>query len=178
MNETLNEHGGARSSTSALNHRLSESPSVQEVQSGCPHHLSFWIQRNRTRGSGRTSGGLTGEVGCALIASLVKHSRVDIERELAVEQVKVVYKRPTDLALKTDVPVVCNLLLADIVDEGTVYQPAHVLCMKPRNAPGAGCLKGDEIAQAPFLCSGSDSTVKKAFSVISESNTSGTTTAL
>lgn len=33
-------------------------------------------------------------------------------------QVSVVYKRPTDLALRADVPVVCNLLLADIVDEG------------------------------------------------------------
>lgn len=28
------------------------------------------------------------------------------------------YKRPTDLALREDVPVVCNLLLADIMDEG------------------------------------------------------------
>lgn len=36
----------------------------------------------------------------------------------AGEQVKVLYKRPTDLALKADVPVVCNLLLADIMDEG------------------------------------------------------------
>jgi len=33
-------------------------------------------------------------------------------------QVAVVYKRPTDLALRADVPVVCNLLLADIMDEG------------------------------------------------------------
>ncbi len=33
-------------------------------------------------------------------------------------QVTVVYKRPTDLALRADVPVVCNLLLADIMDEG------------------------------------------------------------
>ena len=30
----------------------------------------------------------------------------------------VVYKRPTDLALLRDVPVVCNLLIADIMDEG------------------------------------------------------------
>lgn len=33
-------------------------------------------------------------------------------------QVAVVYKRPTDLAPRADVPVVCNLLLADIMDEG------------------------------------------------------------
>ncbi len=34
------------------------------------------------------------------------------------EQYKVIYKRPTDLALKTDVPVCCNILLCDMMDEG------------------------------------------------------------
>ena len=34
------------------------------------------------------------------------------------ETFTVVYKRPTDLALIRDVPVVCNLLLCDIMDEG------------------------------------------------------------
>lgn len=29
-----------------------------------------------------------------------------------------VYKRPTDLALHTDVPVCCNLLVANVLDEG------------------------------------------------------------
>lgn len=39
-------------------------------------------------------------------------------------QVAVVYKRPTDLALRADVPVVCNLLLADIMDEGAKILPS------------------------------------------------------
>jgi hypothetical protein len=47
-------------------------------------------------------------------------------------QVRVVYKRPTDLALREDVPVVCNLLLADIVDEGVVTTEAS-----ERPCPGA-----------------------------------------
>ena len=34
------------------------------------------------------------------------------------EQVKVVYKRPTDLALLSDVPIACNLLVCDILDDG------------------------------------------------------------
>jgi len=34
------------------------------------------------------------------------------------DQVKVIYKRPTDLALLKDVPVICNLLLCDILDDG------------------------------------------------------------
>ena len=34
------------------------------------------------------------------------------------DQVKVVYKRPTDLALLSDVPVYCNLLLNDVIDDG------------------------------------------------------------
>lgn len=34
------------------------------------------------------------------------------------ENFTVVYKRPTDLALIRDVPVVCNLLICDIMDEG------------------------------------------------------------
>ncbi len=29
-----------------------------------------------------------------------------------------VYKRATDLKLKEDVPIVCNLLIANILDEG------------------------------------------------------------
>lgn len=38
-------------------------------------------------------------------------------------QVTVLYKRPTDLALREDVPVVCNLLLADIMDDGEGQTP-------------------------------------------------------
>ena len=34
------------------------------------------------------------------------------------DRFKVVYKRPTDLSLKQDVPILCNLLLCDMLDEG------------------------------------------------------------
>ncbi len=34
------------------------------------------------------------------------------------EQAKVVYKRPTDLALSADVPVVCNVLICDMLEDG------------------------------------------------------------
>ena len=34
------------------------------------------------------------------------------------EAYKVIYKRPTDLALQHDVPNYCNLLLCDILDDG------------------------------------------------------------
>lgn len=34
------------------------------------------------------------------------------------DRFKVIYKRPTDLRLQTDVPIFCNLLLCDILDEG------------------------------------------------------------
>ncbi len=41
------------------------------------------------------------------------------------EQAKVVYKRPTDLRLKEDVPICCNLLVAPILDEG---ETSAVVC--------------------------------------------------
>lgn len=34
------------------------------------------------------------------------------------DQAQVVYKRPTDLRIKEDVPICCNLLIAPILDEG------------------------------------------------------------
>jgi len=34
------------------------------------------------------------------------------------EQAKVVYKRPTDLTLRADVPVVCNVLICDMLEDG------------------------------------------------------------
>ena len=34
------------------------------------------------------------------------------------DQAKVVYKRPSDLALLEDVPIVCNLLIAELLDDG------------------------------------------------------------
>lgn len=37
------------------------------------------------------------------------------------EQYKVVYKRPTDLTIKGDVSVCCNLLITNLFDEGTAY---------------------------------------------------------
>jgi len=38
------------------------------------------------------------------------------------EQFKVMYKRPTDLRLKDDVPVCCNVLVANVLDEGERVQ--------------------------------------------------------
>ena len=34
---------------------------------------------------------------------------------------KTVYKRPTDLTLKGDVPICCNLLVANVLDEGDAF---------------------------------------------------------
>ena len=34
------------------------------------------------------------------------------------DRFKVIYKRPTDLKLQSDVPILCNLLVCDILDEG------------------------------------------------------------
>ena len=36
------------------------------------------------------------------------------------EQYKVIYKRPSDLAVKSDVPVCCNVLVCDMPDEGVL----------------------------------------------------------
>eukprot|EP00887_Chlorella_sp_A99_P001822 scaffold19.g1822.t1 len=41
-----------------------------------------------------------------------------VANQFSEEQFKVVYKRPTDLVLKDDVPICCNLLIANILDEG------------------------------------------------------------
>ncbi|KAL4424877.1 hypothetical protein ABPG77_002100 [Micractinium sp. CCAP 211/92] len=41
-----------------------------------------------------------------------------LANEFSEERLKVVYKRATDLKLKEDVPIVCNLLIANILDEG------------------------------------------------------------
>ena len=37
---------------------------------------------------------------------------------ISAEQAKVVYKRPTDLTLGADVPVVCNVLICDMLEDG------------------------------------------------------------
>ena len=41
------------------------------------------------------------------------------------DRFKVVYKRPTDLSLQKDVPILCNLLLCDILDEGKMEHVAQ-----------------------------------------------------
>ena len=33
-------------------------------------------------------------------------------------QYTVIYKRPSDLSIKADVPVCCNILICDMMDEG------------------------------------------------------------
>ena len=38
---------------------------------------------------------------------------------------KVVYKRATDLALVQDVPIICNLLICNIFDEGEPWYMFH-----------------------------------------------------
>lgn len=47
------------------------------------------------------------------------------------DRFKVIYKRPTDLRLQTDVPILCNLLLCDILDEGKnhMHSPTLVPCL-------------------------------------------------
>lgn len=37
---------------------------------------------------------------------------------------KVIYKRPSDLSLKADVPVCCNILVCDMFDEGVPALPS------------------------------------------------------
>lgn len=41
-----------------------------------------------------------------------------VANKFPAERYKVVYKRPTDLALVQDVPIICNLLICNIFDEG------------------------------------------------------------
>ncbi len=41
-----------------------------------------------------------------------------VENEINEERYNVIYKRPTDLKIKEDVSVCCNLLIANILDEG------------------------------------------------------------
>jgi hypothetical protein len=68
----------------------------------------------------------SGTVGCILHIGVCSFKVVSKEPIHTMSrrrsQVTVLYKRPTDLALREDVPVVCNLLLADIMDEGN---PPH-----------------------------------------------------
>ena len=43
---------------------------------------------------------------------------VQVANGFSEEVYKVIYKRPSDLSLKADVPVCCNILICDMFDEG------------------------------------------------------------
>ena len=45
---------------------------------------------------------------------------VQVANGFSEEQYKVIYKRPSDLAVKSDVPVCCNVLVCDMPDEGVL----------------------------------------------------------
>lgn len=45
------------------------------------------------------------------------------------EKYKVVYKRPTDLVLAEDVPVCCNLLVCDMLDDGKCGRINKMTCV-------------------------------------------------
>ena len=51
--------------------------------------------------------------------------QVLIANNCAAERFTVVYKRPTDLQLGKDVPICCNVVICDMLDEG-----AHMLIGK------------------------------------------------
>ena len=56
------------------------------------------------------------------------------------DQVKVIYKRPNDLALLADVPVYCNLLINDIIDDGLLSSgliPSTKHCLQNLLLPDA-----------------------------------------
>lgn len=55
---------------------------------------------------------------------------------------QVIYKRPTDLAPRRDVPAPCNILLADLADEGLL---AAGLVPALRHAFDAGLLTSDAV---------------------------------
>ena len=64
--------------------------------------------------------------------------QVLMANERPAERYKVVYKRPTDLALGQDVPICCNIVLCDMLDEGASLQAALVLpciCLHMWTAP-------------------------------------------
>ena len=58
---------------------------------------------------------------------------VQVANGFSEEVYKVIYKRPSDLSLKADVPVCCNILICDTLDEGAempsniTYFPAPCL---------------------------------------------------
>ena len=52
------------------------------------------------------------------------------------DQYKVVYKRPTDLLLKDDVPICCNVCVNEFLDEGLSQQP------RARHRTDRGCTAG------------------------------------
>ncbi len=44
-----------------------------------------------------------------------------VANKFSEELYSVIYKRPSDLSLKADVPVCCNILICDMFDEGTSH---------------------------------------------------------
>ena len=51
-----------------------------------------------------------------------------VANKFPAERYKVVYKRPTDLALIQDVPIICNLLICNIFDEGDYPTQLSTAC--------------------------------------------------
>ena len=66
--------------------------------------------------------------------------------QFPADKFSVVYKRPTDLALLSDVPVCCNLLVANIFDEGACSTSAA-----PAAAPAAAVCAATSSPPAPSL---------------------------
>ena len=48
---------------------------------------------------------------------------VQVANGFSEAQYTVIYKRPSDLSIKADVPVCCNILICDMMDEGAEYSP-------------------------------------------------------
>ena len=55
-----------------------------------------------------------------------------VANKFAPDRYKVIYKRPTDLALIQDVPIICNLLICNILDEGKEFAAWRRLSKLPQ----------------------------------------------
>jgi len=69
---------------------------------------------------------------------LMDSMTVQVANEFSEELYKVIYKRPSDLSLKADVPVCCNILICDTFDEGA-HMPTNITCF---TAPYLSCQFG------------------------------------
>ena len=61
-----------------------------------------------------------------------------VANKFPTDRYKVVYKRPTDLALIQDVPIVCNLLICNIFDEGEPLA-LELLCARQNHPCMVAC---------------------------------------